>query len=130
MDPASYSHWEDGFHSLSLKAVSANGSTKIDSVRFIIGCQDPNAYPLDYDSDGLNDCMDACPREYGNAGDGCYYPFLDRGRDPKGTNFNCKNVAEKGDPVIIYTGNLVESELDLDFASPFVGGLTFKTVLQ
>ncbi len=125
LDPALYGYWEDGFHSLSLKAVSTNGSRTIKSVLFIVGCQDPGAYGLDYDGDGINDCMDACPQGYGNAADGCEYIPLDLGRDPKG-KINCNNVAEKGDPVSIYTGNLVESEADLDVPSPFAGGLIFK----
>ncbi|XPS88777.1 hypothetical protein Dvar_67960 [Desulfosarcina variabilis str. Montpellier] len=90
-----------------------------------MGCKDED-YDLDFDEDGVVDCIDACPTEYGKGTDGC----PDHGLDPTDPKI-CKNgklvaVSEQGNPISIYTGNKVESEKDLNFTSPFAEGLTFR----
>ena len=112
-----------GIHTLKLMAVSANNTQAIATVNILI-CNDNSI--TDTDGDGITDCMDECPLEYGNAEDGCYHDPLDTGRDPKDPKRDCRVASEKGDPISLYTGNSVESTWDLRFTSPFSGGLIFK----
>ena len=77
----------------------------------------------DADGDGVgNGVYDRCATQAGNAADGCLHPELDHGIDPL-TRSICPL---KGNPVSIYSGNKVESEVDLAFASSFGEGLVFK----
>ena len=76
----------------------------------------------DEDGDTIEADTDRCPGQAGNAEDGCMHPELDLGLDPLAMGI----CPLKGDPVSIYSGNRIESEEDLRFASPFGKGFVFK----
>jgi hypothetical protein len=81
--------------------------------------------PVDADEDGVDNSVDRCPGQAGNAEDGCAHAELDLGLDPLAMSV----CPLKGDPVSLYSGNHMESEEDVRFASPFTKGLVFKRLI-